>query len=157
MNDLRFEIDIAAAPEAVWNALTGPEGVAKLYFGSRLETTLEPGSPYRYVGPDGTGAEVVHVEGEVLACKRNEMLQLRHQAGRVWQKGPKVHSSRLTYHIRALGSSTRLSIIHDQWQDGDPGHDSNSQGWMVFLSSVKNYVETGTSIELPTHEHGGTQ
>jgi uncharacterized protein YndB with AHSA1/START domain len=148
MKDLHFDIYIAAKPEAVWDALTKPEGVAKLYFGCRLETTFEPGSPYRYVGPDGQGNEVAHVEGRVLACKRNELLQLTHRAGAIWQKGPKAHSSRLAYTLEGLGFATKLSITHDQWEEGDPGHAHNATGWMLFLSSLKSYVETGKPLEL---------
>ncbi len=151
MKDLNFVIYIAATPEAVWNALTKPEGVAKLYFGSRLETAFEAGSAYRYLGPDGKGNDVVHVEGEVLACKRNELLQLTHRAGAIWRKGPKVYSSRLAYEIKSLGFATKLSIVHDQWQEGDPGYTSNAEGWMIFLSSVKSYIETGKPLDLPMH------
>ena len=151
MKDLRFDIYIAAAPEAVWDALTKPDGVAKLYFGSRLETTFEAGAPYRYLGPDGKGNEVVHVEGTVLACRRNELLQLTHQAGPMWRKGPTVYGSRLAYEINGLGFATKLSVVHDQWQEGDPGYAHNADGWMVFLSSLKSYVETGKPLDLPIH------
>jgi len=148
MKALHFEIYIAASPDAVWDALTKPEGVAQLYFGSRLETSLEPGSPYRYVGPDGKGNEVVHVEGEVLASKRGELIRLTHQAGAIWQKGPKVFRSRLQYEIKDMGFATLLSITHDRWQKGDPGYASNAGGWMIFLSSVKSYLETGKPLNL---------
>jgi uncharacterized protein YndB with AHSA1/START domain len=149
MNELSFEIYIAAEPEAVWRALTSAEGVAKLYFGSRLDTTFEPESPYRYIGSDGQGGEVVHIEGEVLACKPKELLLLSHRAGPMWQKGPRIFSSRLAYKLEGLGFATKLSIVHDQWQEGDPGHEHNAAGWMIFLSSVKSYVETGKPLELP--------
>ncbi|MHB1846408.1 MAG: SRPBCC domain-containing protein [Deltaproteobacteria bacterium] len=149
MNPLHFDIYIAAPPKAVWEALTQPEGVAKLYFGSRLETTFEAGSPYRYVGPDGKGGEVAHVEGEILDCKPGELLQLTHRAGAVWQKGPKVYRSRLAYRIQELGFATKLSVVHDGWEEGDPGHAHNSEGWPLFLSSVKSYLETGKPLPLP--------
>ncbi len=150
MNDLKFEIYIAAKPEAVWRALTEPAGVAALYFGSRLETSFEPGSPYRYVGagPDG---DLIHVEGEILACEPNRLLQLSHTAGPAWRKGPKVYRSRLSYQLEGLGFATRLSITHDQWEEGDPGYASNRDGWMILLSSIKSYVETGKPLDLPTH------
>jgi uncharacterized protein YndB with AHSA1/START domain len=148
MKDLYFEIYIAGKPEKVWDALTKPEGVAKLYFGSRLDTTFEPGSAYRYVGPDGKGHDVVHVEGEVVACTVNGLLQLTHRAGAVWQKGPKIFSSRLTYKIEPLGFATKVSIVHDCWEDGDPGYVHNANGWMLFLSSLKSYVETGSPLAL---------
>ncbi len=149
MKDLHFDIYIAAKPEAVWDALTKPEGVGKLYFGSRLETTFEAGSPYRYLGPDGKGNEVVHVEGEVVACTRNELLQLTHRAGALWQKGPKRYSSRIAYKLEALGFATKVTLSHDRWEDGDPGYAHNADGWMLFLSSLKSYLETGKPLDLP--------
>jgi uncharacterized protein YndB with AHSA1/START domain len=149
MNDLHFDIYIAAKPDAVWKALTGNEGVAALYFGSHLVTSFQAGSPYHYVGPDGKGGEVTHVEGEILAAEPGQRLQITHRAGKVWQKGPKAYSSRLTYSMEDLGFATKLSVDHDRWEEGDPGHAHNATGWMIFLSSVKSYVETGKALPLP--------
>jgi uncharacterized protein YndB with AHSA1/START domain len=149
MTDLQFDIYIAGNPETIWNALTRPEGVAKLYFGSRLDTTFEPGSPYRYVGLDAQGRPIVHVEGEVLSCKQGQLLQLTHRAGPIWRKGPETYSSRITYRIDPMGFATKVSIVHDQWQDGDPGYAHNANGWMLLLSSLKSYVETGKPLDLP--------
>lgn len=151
MEDLRFDIYIGAPSAAVWAALTGRDGVASLYFGSRLETSFEPGSPYRYLGPGPSGEEVVHVEGEILAHEPERLLELRHRAGPIWRTGPKTFSSRLAYRLEDLGFATRLSIVHDEWQDGDPGHGSNRAGWMIFLSSVKSYVEAGKPLAIPLH------
>jgi uncharacterized protein YndB with AHSA1/START domain len=149
MQDLHFEIYIAAQPEAVWAALTEREGVAALFFGSRFESTFEAGSAYSYIGPDGKGNEMVHVEGTVVACKRNELLQLTHQAGAAWRTGPKVYRSRIAYAITALGYASKLAVTHDQWEEGDPGYAHNAEGWMLFLSSIKSYVETGKPLDLP--------
>ena len=99
--------------------------------------------------PDGKGGQVVHVEGEILACKPGELLQLTHRAGAVWRRGPKIFSSRLAYRIHGLGFATKLSVVHDQWEEGDPGHAHNSEGWPLFLSSVKSYLETGKPLTLP--------
>ncbi len=149
MHDLHFEIYIAATPQRVWDALTQPASVAQLYFGSRLETSFAPGSPYHYVGPDGKGKEVVHVEGTVVACEPGALLQLTHQAGAVWRTGPKVYRSRIAYALKDLGFATKLAITHDQWEEGDPGHRHNAEGWMLFLSSIKSYIETGKPLALP--------
>ena len=148
MNDLHFDIYIAAKPDAVWKALTGREGVAALYFGSRLETTFAPGSTYGYVGPDGKGGETVHVEGEIVACQPGQLLKITHRAGPMWRTGPKVFTSGLAYTLEDLGFATKLSLHHDQFVDGDPGYEHNATGWMVFLSSVKSYVETGKPLAV---------
>ncbi len=151
MNDLRFDIYIAAKPDAVWRALTSPEGVAALYFGSRLETTFAPGATYRYVGADGRGGETVHVEGEILACEPNALFQLTHRAGPIWRKDGRAFTSRVAYRLADLGWATKLTVEHDRWQDGDPAHANVIDGWPIFLSSVKSWVETGRALAMPMH------
>jgi hypothetical protein len=66
-------------------------------------------------------------------------------------RGPKVFASRLTYKLEGLAFATKLSVTHDQWQEGDPGYANNAKGWMIFLSSIKSYVETGKPLDLPMH------
>ncbi|MFZ5442426.1 MAG: SRPBCC domain-containing protein [Myxococcota bacterium] len=149
MKTISHRIYVAAKPAAVFAALTKPEGVAALYFGSRLETSFEPGSPYRYVGPDGKGGEAVHVEGEVLACVPEQRFAVTHRAGPLWRTGPKVFQSRVTYALEDLGFATKLTVTQDELEDGDPGYEHNLEGWNLFLSSLKSWVETGRALQLP--------
>src|SRR5438094_4758694 len=131
MNPIQADIYIAATAEDVWTALTSKAGVAQLYFGSRLDTTFAAGSPYRYLGDDGQGHEVVHVEGEVLAARSSELLQLTHRAGPMWRIDGKVFTSRVAYAIQCLGWATKVSITHDQFQEGDPAWAHQQSGWMM--------------------------
>jgi uncharacterized protein YndB with AHSA1/START domain len=144
MKTITATIYIAAKPDAVWSALTQPTGVAALYFGSKLVTTFEPGATYQYVGDDGT----VHVLGEVLEHVPSQRFVITHRAGPKWQPGPKTFQSRLSYAMEDVGFATKLSLVHDQIEDEDPGYAHNVDGWMVFLSSVKSYVETGKALKL---------
>lgn len=148
MNDLHFDILIAAPAARVWEALTGKEGVAALYFGCRLEGPLTPGSGYAYAGPDGKGGEGVHVEGEVLEAVVGERLVLRHRAGPLWQQGEKVFSSRVAYLLAPGEGGTRVTIHHDQWMEGDPGHAHTADGWGQFLKNLKGWLEHGTAPSL---------
>ena len=65
---LKYIFYIGAPPAKVWEAIVGADGVRKLFFGARLESTFEPGSDFRYVGLDGKGGEVNYVTGKVLEC-----------------------------------------------------------------------------------------
>lgn len=138
-------IDVAAPRSAVWNALTGPEGVAALFFGCRLVLAprLEAGAKYEYRGDDGKGNDIAHVVGEVLAAAPNERLVLVHQAGPTWQPGPKTFRSRLSYLLEGEGAATRLRIVQDEIDSDDPGYAHNAEGWPVFAAQVKRFVETG--------------
>jgi uncharacterized protein YndB with AHSA1/START domain len=148
-NPLHFEIYIKAGAPKVWAALTQSPGVGKLYFGCKLVTTFAKGAPYSYAGDDGAGGVTSHVEGEILACDENKRLALTHRAGPMWRKDGRVFTSRLAYTLDDVGYATKLTIDHDEWEDGDPGYAHNAAGWMVFLSSVKSYVETGEPLAIP--------
>ena len=57
-----YHIFIKAPADTIWDALARPEFTAKYFSGSRVETTAEVGTPFRYHSPDGAslwGDEVV--------------------------------------------------------------------------------------------------
>lgn len=149
MKTITAAVYIAAKPEKIFDALTKAPGVAALLFGSRLETSFQPGAPYSYIGPDGKGGETVHVEGEVLACEPGKTLVLRHRAGPMWRGAGKVFSSRLTYALEDQGFATRFTVTHDEIEDDDPGYAHNREGWLLFASRLKTYVETGKAFDVP--------
>lgn len=149
MKTISHHLYVAAKPQLVWDALTQPAGVKALYFGSTLVTSFERGAPYRYEGPDGKGGVAVHVEGEVLSAVPGRELVITHRAGPMWRTGPKVFQSRVAYRMEDVGFATKLSLVHDEIEDGDPGYAHNLEGWAVFLSSVKSFVETGRALPVP--------
>ncbi len=148
MKTISASVYIAAKPDAVFDALTRPKGVAALFFGSRLETTFEPGAKYQYVGPDGRGGETVHVEGEVIAHEAGKRFVVKHRAGPAYQKGPKTFESRVAYELEDVKFATKLTVTHDELEVDDPGFEHNQDGWLVFVSSVKSFVETGKALPL---------
>ena len=144
MKTITATLYIAAKPDAVWAALTQPAGVAALYFGSTLITSFEPGATYQYVGDDGT----VHVLGEVLEHVPARRWVITHRAGSKWQQGPKAFQSRLAYVMEDAGFATKVVITQDLLEDEDPGYAHNKEGWLIFLSSLKSYVETGKAFVM---------
>ena len=41
-----YSVFIRATPEQVWDAITKPEFTARYFYGSVIDSTYEPGSPY---------------------------------------------------------------------------------------------------------------
>ena len=70
------EIDVAAAPDRVWAALTEPEQIAAYMEGSRVETTWEVGSPITWDG-EYQGREYQD-KGEVLTYDEPHVLSVTH-------------------------------------------------------------------------------
>ncbi|GMA90306.1 SRPBCC domain-containing protein [Homoserinibacter gongjuensis] len=62
-DDRIYEVEVAAPPQKVWEALTEPHTVRRYYYGTSPRTTWEVGSPVEFVDDDGD----VQIEGVVLA------------------------------------------------------------------------------------------
>ncbi len=57
-----FTVEIRAAPERVWEALTDPRLTRRWYWGQSPQTDWKVGSPIRYQAQDGQ----VGQDGEIL-------------------------------------------------------------------------------------------
>lgn len=51
--------------------------------------------------------------------------------------------------LKDLGFATHLTLTQDELDDEDPGYAHNREGWNVFLSSLKSWVETGKALAVP--------
>jgi uncharacterized protein YndB with AHSA1/START domain len=137
-----FETFIKTTPERLWQAITDPEMRAKYSFGVRTNSDWEPGSEYRASVPG-----VIDIaEGENLEVDPPRRLVQSFRA--LWSDDVKAAgSSRVTWEIEPVGSSCRLTVIHDQLPD-----DANSElygGWPMILSGLKTLLETGELLDTP--------
>lgn len=141
--EVRAEVQIGASRETVWRAIVDPELTRQYVYGTRLRTTLVPGSRYAYVA-DG---EVEAVNGEVLACEPGRRLVLTWAAH--WD--PEVEKdapSRVSWELQDLGAGrTRLSVVHDRFAGRTATWASSKDAWTFLLSSLKSLVETGRPLE----------
>jgi uncharacterized protein YndB with AHSA1/START domain len=55
--------------------------------------------------------------------------------------------SRVTWEIEQVGDSCRLRVIHDELREG--ANDQLYGGWMMILSGLKTYLETGEELTTP--------
>jgi len=136
-----FEIYIRATPEQVWQAMTDGDTMEKYFFGQRLDTTGEPGSTMYFTGPDGKK----NPSGEVIEFDppRRLVSTFAPQA-----EAPNTKPSRLTWEITPAGESTKLTLIHDQLDPADPMSQQFRNGWVLFFSALKTYVETGEPLKV---------
>src|SRR4051812_26304727 len=86
---------IRTTPKALWDALTDPEKTPNYYYGSRLESPLKKGSPFRYVGPDGR----LMLDGEVLDIVPEKRLETTFRE--MW--GENSVPTRVVYEIEPMG------------------------------------------------------
>lgn len=141
-----YQIFIKATPDAIWEAITKPEFSARYFYGARVETTGEVGTPFRYHSPDGSS---LWADESVMEWDRPHRLVVG------WRSlyDPSLvnePSSRVTWEIETQeGGFSLLTVTHDQLEDA-PGTAANvaGTGWMLVLSGLKTVLETGAGLTL---------
>jgi DNA-binding transcriptional ArsR family regulator len=138
-----FEIYIKTTPERLWEAITDPEMRQKYSFGVGIDSEWTTGSPYR---AEHAGAGIVISEGENLEVDPPRRLVQSFTA--LWSEEVKAEgASRVTWEIEPVGDSCRLTVVHDQLNEG--ANDELYGGWPMILSGLKTLLETGELLDTP--------
>jgi len=137
-----FEIYIKAAPERVWEAITDPEMRKRYSFGVGVESDWSEGSSYKASVPgvvDISSGENVEVDPPKRLVQTFKAL---------WSEDvEREGTSRVTWEIDPVGTSSRLRVTHDQLGEG-----ANNElwgGWPMILSGLKTLIETGEDLDTP--------
>ena len=142
-----YQIYIRASAERVWQAITDPEFTKRYFFRSALESTLEPGSPYRMVLPDGEDAVAGTIE-EVDPPRKLVMTWRVLYDTAAADEPP----SRVEWHLLEGGDGvTKVTTIHRDLglspiTSSSVGANSPTGGWNWVLQSMKSLVETGEPL-----------
>ena len=137
-----FEIYIKTDPERLWEAITDPQMRARYSFGVETRSDWTPGSRYEA----GVPGVIDIAAGENVEVDPPRRLVQTFNA--LWSDDVKaVGESRVTWEIEPVGTSCRLTVIHDQLPDG-----ANSEvygGWPMILSGLKTLFESGEQLDTP--------
>jgi uncharacterized protein YndB with AHSA1/START domain len=150
--DFVYVTYIETTPEQLWQALIDPTFTAR-YWGDTQRSDWTVGSPVLWQsGPDGEFRDLDQV---VLAFEPYRRLSYRwhnHQ----WQWAPmfgwteegfaelvKEPRSKVTFELEPVGSTIKLTVIHDDFESDTEMRRSVSQGWPQILSRLKTLLETG--------------
>lgn len=139
-----YEVYINAPIEKVWEALTDGEVTPHYYFGFKIESDYKVGSDYKYVNNEGN----VTIAGEILEIEEPNKLVMTFKGS--WIDEIKNDpATKVTYELTNMGATTKLKLIHDDF-DGETATYKNVQsGWSMILSSFKSLLETGKALEYP--------
>lgn len=136
-----YDVYIAASPAQVWRGLVDGELTQKWCYGTRFRSTLEKGAPYAYVG-DG---DFSVVDGRVVEAVPEQRLVLTWAAH--WDpESEKDRASRVTWRLEAKGPSTKLSVVHDDFEGETATYRGSADAWPLMMSSLKTVLERGEPL-----------
>jgi uncharacterized protein YndB with AHSA1/START domain/DNA-binding transcriptional ArsR family regulator len=138
-----YQVFIRATPDQVWDAITKPEFTARYFYGSRVDTSGEAGTPLRHHAPDSE-----ELWGDNTIVESDRPRRLVH----TWRSlyNPELAAepaSRVTWEIDPQpGGISKLTVIHDQLEGSPKTAASVSGGWMFIISGLKTLLETGEPL-----------
>lgn len=141
--EFTYEIYIGAPVAKVWKGIVDGEMTKHYLYGTRLESKLTKGAPYAYLGDGGFKV----VDGEILEIEPEKRLVMSWKAH--WDDSvEKDRPSRVSYELSGAGpSTTKLHILHDEFDSQTATYSGSVDGWPLMLSSLKSLIETGRPLE----------
>jgi uncharacterized protein YndB with AHSA1/START domain len=139
-----YTVFIKAGPDAIWDAITKPEFTSRYFYGSHVESSLEPGTPFLGWSPD---REQVWTDGQVLESDKPRKLSYTWRALYDEQTAAE-EPSRVTWEIEPQeGGVSKLTVVHDRLEAAPKTAENVAGGWMYILSGLKTLLETGEPLQ----------
>jgi uncharacterized protein YndB with AHSA1/START domain len=136
---------IETTPEKLWHALTDGDFTECYWFGYRVASDWEIGSPYMFAKQG-----VASVEGKVLLSDPPKRLSY------TWDPctpdAKRERTSRVTFDLEPRGKVVKLTVAHDNLDEGGKTLRDISGGWPMVIASLKSLLETGRALpaDLPS-------
>ena len=134
---------IETTPEKLWEALTSSEFSKRYWFNTEVQSDWKVGSPFALV-MDGTTTDV----GEILQADRPRRLSYTfHHV--LSEAARRERPTRVTFNLEPHGKLVKLTLTHEDFEEGSVILDGISKGWPAILSSLKSMLESGTALAIP--------
>jgi uncharacterized protein YndB with AHSA1/START domain len=138
-----YSLFIRATPEEIWDAITKPEFTAKYFYGSLVDSTFVPGSPFNSWSPDHSQ---LWVDGVIEEAE--PPTKLSHTWRALYDEETAAEEySRVTWEIEpADGGVSKLTVVHDRLEGAPKTAANVAGGWIYILSGLKTLLETGAPL-----------
>jgi uncharacterized protein YndB with AHSA1/START domain len=134
-------VEIAAAPERVFCALTDPDEIPRWWGSAEVYQTETWSADFRVGGAwraDGRGADgrPFSVSGRFLEIDPPRKVVQTWKPD--WDGG---HETTLTYELVAIDGGTRLTVRHEGFVGRAESCEQHSQGWEMVMGWLANYLK----------------
>jgi uncharacterized protein YndB with AHSA1/START domain len=139
---------IETTAEQLWHALTDGDFTERYWFGHRVASAWEIGSPYKFAkqGKDT-------VEGKVLVSEPPKRLSY------TWDPcspdAKRERTSRVTFDLEPRGKVVKLTVTHDNLDEGGKTFRDISGGWPMVIANLKSLLETGHPLPADLSSSSG--
>ena len=142
---------IETSVEKLWQALTDGEFTERYWFGHRVASDWEIGSPYKFTRP-GTDEQCAaggrasnSIAGKVLEFDPPKRLAYS------WDcltPERRERSSRVSFDLEPRGKVVKLTVRHDDFDEDSKTFSDISGGWPMVMASLKSLLETGHALTI---------
>jgi uncharacterized protein YndB with AHSA1/START domain len=134
------DVEIGAAPEAVWQALTDPALIAKYMYGTAVDTDWAEGSPIFWRGE--WQGKPYEDKGEVLTVDPPRTLAMTHWSPLTGDADEPGNYHHVRYDLAQLGEGrTRLTLTHGNSPSQEAADTMIETGWRPTLEAIRKLVE----------------
>jgi uncharacterized protein YndB with AHSA1/START domain len=128
---------IATTPEKLWEALTDPSFTVRYWFGFRVDARGKAGARMTAVNPSGV---LVHDDA---ILESDPPRRLVYEWKSLYEEFKDEPVSRVSFEIEPKADHVKLTVIHDDFDEGSLMFQKISDGWPAVLSNLKSLLETG--------------
>ena len=136
-----YQVYIQCAPEAAWNAIVDGDTTVQYYYGTRVESSFEPGTPIRYTYADGS----VAADGEIISCDAPKRLETTFHPR--WDPElDELGAARMVWLVEEADGLTRVTVETWDIDRESKTYTEFSQGIPYIVSGMKSLLETGAPL-----------
>jgi len=134
---------IRGTAEEVWDAIVNPEKTEQYYFGTRVDSDWEVGSPMTYSYPDGRIAST----GEIISIDPPKRIEFTFHA--LWDD--ELEAEGPVREVWAVSESNGMvELTVELYEIGERTLQVFGEGIAYIISGLKSLVETGAPISVPS-------
>lgn len=138
-----YVIYIASTPEKVWQALTDPNVTEKYWFGFRVAANGKVGEHMTARDPAGKEAH------RDVILESDPPRRLSYAWHPLYDGMKHERPSRVTIELKPYKDQVRLTVVHDEFDEGSVVFEKICNGWPSVLSSLKSFLENGRGLAAP--------